>query len=400
MHRFIIFSLALLLAPSAVLAQDQPLNLFQKPAVNGRQVVFGFADDLWIVGRDGGDAQRLTSGVGLETDPVFSPDGRQIAFTGEYEGNADVYVIPASGGNPRRLTYHPGVDRAVGWTPDGKHVIFQSTRNSSSRYVRLFKMPVEGGFPEELPLPMAEQGAFAPDGSRFAYVPFRIGSAQAWKNYRGGSACFIWIADLADSRIVDQVPRTNSNDHYPMWINNRVYFLSDRDGPTTLYVYDLATKQVRKLIDNKGEYLKSASAGPDCIVYEQFGDIHLFDLKTEKSRRLDIRVNADLPTLRPRFVKVAKQIQNGGLSPTGVRAVVEARGEILTVPAKKGDVRNLTNTPGVAERDPAWSPDGKWIAYFSDASGEYELHLRDQSSLGEVKKYQLGNAAAIHSSDE
>jgi tricorn protease len=382
-------------APGIALGRAERPLLLQKPTVNRTHIVFVYADDLWAVPRAGGEAQRLTSGPGLETDPVFSPDGQWLAFTGEYEGNPDVYVMPAVGGQPRRLTYHPGADRAVGWTPDGKRVLFQSTRNSYARFSRLFTIPREGGFPEELPLPMADHGTFSPDGKSLAYVPLGLQSYAAWKRYRGGTTSAVWLASLADSSVT-RIPRENSNDTHPMWVGDRVYFLSDRSGPKSLFCYDVNTKEVRQVVPSHALDVKSASAGPDCIVYEQFGSIHLFDLKTEKAHRVNIRVSADLPSLRPRFVKAAKQIQNADLSPTGVRAVFEAHGEILTVPAKKGDIRNLTNSPGAAEREPAWSPDGKWLAYFSDESGEYELHLREQSSLGDVKKYQLGQAPAFY----
>src|SRR5262249_26437969 len=220
-------------------------------------------------------------------------------------------------------------------------------------------------------------------------------SYAAWKRYRGGTASSVWIADLADSSVV-KVPRDKSNDSYPMWVGDHVYFLSDRNGATTLYSYDIPEGRVRQVVTNNGIDLKSASAGPDCIVYEQFGSINLFNLKTESASKVDIRVHADIPSLRPKFVKAGKQLQNGSLSPSGVRAVFEAHGDIITVPTKKGDFRNLTNTTGVCERDPAWSPDGKWIPYFSDACGEYELHLRDQSSLGTVKKFTLGEAPAFY----
>jgi tricorn protease len=394
MHRYLAL-IVLALIPGAALGQAERPQLLQRPTVSKSHIVFAFADDLWIVPRDGGDAQRLTSGPGIETDPIFSPDGQWVAFTGEYEGNVDVYVIPAAGGEPRRLTYHPGPDRAVGWTPDGKRVLFHSLRNSYSRFGRLFTVPVAGGFCDEVPLPMADQGCYSPDGTHLAYVPLGLQTYAAWKRYRGGTASAVWIADLADSSVV-KVPRKDSNDSYPMWVGDRIYFLSDRDGPTALYAYGTKEGKVRPVVTNNGLDFKSASAGPDCIVYEQFGSIHLLDLRTESTRKVDIRVNADLPAMRPKFVKAGKQMQNAALSPTGVRAVFEAHGEIITVPAKKGDYRNLTNSTDVCERDPAWSPDGKWIAYFSDASGEYELHLRDQSSLGEVKKYKLGDAPAFY----
>jgi tricorn protease len=383
-------------------AQTERPLLLQKPTLSRTQIAFSYAGDLWIVNREGGDARRLTTGSGVETDPIFSPDGGTIAFTGEYDGNVDVYTVAASGGVPRRLTYHPGPDNALGWTPDGKKVLFGSTRNSSSpRFMRLFTISVEGGFPTELPLPMGSEASYSPDGSRLAYVPLSREPApgqafyQAWKRYRGGLATPIWIANLADSHI-EKVPRETSNDFNPMWVEGKVYFLSDRNGPITLFEYDVSTRRVTQLIRNDGLDLKSASAGPGAIVYEQFGRTYLMDLKSGAAKKLDIRVAGDLPGVRPRFEKVAARFAAGVLSPTGARAVFEARGEILTVPAEKGYARNLTNTPGAAERDPAWSPDGKRIAYFSDESGEYELHLRDQSGMGEVRKINLGNPPSFY----
>jgi tricorn protease len=388
----------LLLVPAAAPAQGGPPLLLQKPTLSRSHVAFAFADDLWVVGREGGAARRLTSGPGRNTDPVFSPDGKHLAFTGERAGNADVYVVPAAGGVPRRLTYHPGPDRVVGWSPDGKRVLFRSSRHDhvgNFAAGKLFTVPLEGGLPEELPLPMAYHGTFSPDGTHLAYVPFRLPDWMAWKRYRGGTASPIWVAKLADSSVT-KLPRDNSNDFNPMWVGRRLYFLSDRAGPVTLFVYDLKTKAARKILDNKGLDIKSASAGPGALVYEQFGALYLFDLESEKARKLDVRVEADLPGVRTRFVPVAKQVRNAALSPTGARAAFEARGEVLTVPARKGHARNLTNTPGVAERDPAWSPDGKWVAYFSDESGEYQLHLRDQSGLGEVKKIALSKAPSFY----
>jgi tricorn protease len=400
MNKAIVPLLLLLLGTGPALGDAQKPLLVQKPTLSRTAIAFVYAGDLWLVGRDGGDARRLTTGAGIETDPAFSPDGSRIAFTGEYDGNFDVYVIPSSGGQPRRLTYHPGVDRVVGWTPDGKSVLFRSDRSSYSRFNKLFTIPVTGGFPTELPLPMAEQGSFSPDGSRLAYVPFwnRRGVPNtyiSWKHYRGGKASPIWIARLDDSSI-EKVPRKDSNDFNPMWVGDKVYFLSDRDGPVTLFAYDTQSKQVSRVLDNTGLDIHSAAAGEGAIVYAQFGSVHLFDLKSGKSQPVDIRVAGDFPGLRPRFEKVDKQIRAARLSPTGVRAVFEARGEILTVPVKKGDVRNLTNTPGAAERDPAWSPGGKWVAYFSDESGEYQLHLRDQRGQGEPRKIRLGDPPSFY----
>ena len=380
---------ALPLFVSAVcLAQSNSLLLLQKPALSRTQIVFVYAGDLWTVPRDGGDAKRLTSGAGIETNPAFSPDGSQIAFTGEYDGNVDVFVIPAEGGVPKRLTWHPAADITLGWTPDGKRILFSSTRTSYSRLRELFTVGLEGGMAEKVDLPMGFEGAFSPDGTQLAYVPISR-AFTAWKRYRGGQATPIWIATLATGHI-EKVPREGSNDFNPMWAAGEVYFLSDRDGPVTLYAYDTRSKQVKRLLDNDSLDLKSASTGPGAIVYEQFGSLHLYDLKSGKTRAVNVRISGDMQEVREHFVNVGKKLHNAHISPTGARAVFEARGDIVTVPAEKGDARDVTNTTAVMERDPAWSPDGKTIAYFSDESGEYALHLRPQNGLGEVKKIDLG----------
>ena len=376
---------ALTLAAFTV-AADEPL-LLQKPTLSKTHIVFAYAGDLWSVPREGGDAVRLTTGPGTETDPVFSPDGTRIAFTGEYDGNVDVFVVPASGGVPKRLTWHPAADRVLGWTTDGKKIIFSSPRNAYSRFAEMYTVPAEGGVEEKLPLPTGYEASMSPDGESIAYEP--IGKAfTMWKKYRGGQTSRIWLARLSDSSIT-RVPRTNSNDFNPMWAGDRVYFLSDRNGPVTLFSYDIKTKAVREAIPAHGLDLKSASLGPDAIVYEQFGGISIYDFKSGKTKPVPIHVNADFPEMREKIVNVGRRLGSPSISPTGVRAVFAARGEIITVPAEKGDARNLTNTPGVMERDPQWSPDGKSIAYLSDESGEYALHVHPQSGSGEVTKIAL-----------
>jgi tricorn protease len=368
-------------------AFPQTRTLFRSPTVNRTHIVFSYADDLWMVARAGGEAVRLTSGLGTESGPIFSPDGTQVAFTAAYEGNTDVYIVPAKGGVPKRLTYHPAVDQAQGWTPDGQRVLFANSGATANDKPRLYTVDLNGGFPTALPLPIAAAGSFSGDGKQIAYLPFARANL-IWKNYRGGRATPIWIANLADSSIV-KVPHAGSNDHSPLWVGDRIYFLSDRNGPDTLFSYDPAAKTVTQLVENKGLDFKSATAGPDAIAYEQFGEIHLYDLKSKKAARVPITLSGDLVNVRPRLEKLGRNITNWNISPSGARALAEARGEIFTIPAEKGDVRNLTASSGVADRDPSWSPDGRLIAYFSDESGEYALHLRDQTGRGEVTKIPL-----------
>ena len=371
-------------------AAAAPPLLLQHPTLSRDAIAFEFAGEIWTVARDGGVARRLVAGQGRNGQPVFSPDGSLIAFTGTYDQNADVYVVPVAGGQPTRLTYHPGPDEAVGWTPDGKAILFRSGRKTYRDLLQLFTVPLAGGFPTEVPLPSGHQAAYSPDGSHLAYVPY-FQWQPAWKRYRGGQTTPIWIADLADSSVT-KLPREGSNDKNPMWVGDTVYFLSDRAGPVTLFAYDTRGAAVRQLIPNESGFdIQSASAGPGAIVYDQLGALRLYDLASGQTRRVEVTLAADLPQLRPRFEKVeGKQILHAALSPSGKRVLFEAHGEILAVPAEKGDVRNLTRSPAVADRDPSWSPDGKWIAWFSDESGEYALHVRAPDGLGPVRKVDLG----------
>jgi tricorn protease len=370
--------------------------------MNKNLVVFSYAGDLWSVPRAGGVAQRLTNGQGLESDAAFSPDGATIAFTADYDGNVDVYTVPVTGGIPKRLTYHPDADRVAGWTPDGKRILFRSARDSYSRAPQLFTVGTEGGMPQILPLPMAYAGAYSPDGKRMLYEPVDAGQFESngaafvsWRRYRGGRASYLWLVNLADLT-TQKVPRTDSNDFNPMWIGDKCYFLSDRKGPVTLFRYDPQSKKVDEVIANNGKDIVSASAGPGGIVYEQFGQIHIFDLATQKEHPVSVEITADLSEVRPHFQNVAREIREARISPTGMRAVFEAHGEILTAPAEKGDIRNLTNTPGVMERSPVWSPDGKSVAYFSDESGEYALHIKAQNGEGEPQRIKLGGNSAFY----
>ena len=389
-------------AAQAVVAAGAPTYMLHSPALSKTQVVFAYAGDLWTVSRQGGVATRLTTGVGIETLPYFSPDGENLAFTGEYDGNVDVYSMPAAGGVPKRLTYHPSADYASGWTPDGQRILFRSNRQSFSRYTQLFTVSKAGGPAEALPLPMAFSGAYSPDGRRMAYAPLDGGQFGrtperwvAWRRYRGGDASYLWIVNLSDLN-TEKVPRTDSNDINPMWIGGQIYFLSDRNGPMTLFRYDPAAKAVTELIKSAGPDIRAASAGPGAIVYEQFGRIGIYDLASGQSHLLSITIEADLSEVRPHVQNVEHEIHAGRISPTGVRAVFEAHGEILTVPSEKGDIRNLTRTPGAMDREPSWSPDGQSIAFFSDASGEYALCIKSQSGEGLGKTIPLEGKSAFY----
>jgi len=393
-NTLVLLALAILISSGASAAE--PALVLQQPTLNTTHIVFAFAGDLWTVSRDGGAAKQLTTGIGTESTPFFSPDGTRVAFAGEYEGNTDIYLVPADGGVPKRLTYHPGPDQVVGWTPDGGRIVFLSPRRDDAGVgiPRYYTVGLEGGYPEELPLPSGMSASFSPDGTRLAYVP-TLQWQRAWKRYRGGQTTPVWLVDLSDLK-VEKVPRDNSNDSNPMWVGDKVYFLSDRNGAVTLFVYDTKSKKVDQVIPNDGLDLKAASAGPGTIIYEQFGSLNLFDLATGKTQKLNVTLNGDFPEVRPRYVKAGQRIANANISPTGVRAVFEARGEILTVPAEKGDIRNLTRTTGVMERDPSWSPDGKWITYFSDDSGEYALHIIDQAGKEPAKKITLAEQPSFY----
>ncbi|MDE1145547.1 MAG: PDZ domain-containing protein [Azospirillaceae bacterium] len=367
-----------------------PPLMLQHPSLSANQIAFDYGGQIWTVARAGGQARLLVAGQGQNSGPVFSPDGGLIAYTGTYDGNTDVYVVPVKGGEPRRLTYHPGRDVAVGWTPDGKNILFRTPRTTPRDLEKLYTIPVQGGDATLLPLPSGFEASYSPDASHLAYTPFSQWQ-PAWKQYRGGQTARIWIAALADSSIV-KVPRDNSNDRSPLWVGDTVYFLSDRDGPVALYAYDVKTAKVAVVVKNtKGFDIQSASAGPGGIVYDQFGTLNLYDTATRQVHAVPVTIADELPQTRPHLESLDPgQILHAAISPTGKRVLFETHGEILAVPAEKGDVRNLTQSPGVADRDPAWSPDGKTVAWFSDEGGEYSLHLRSPDGLGPVRAIGLG----------
>ena len=396
LRAFAVFHLlALCVAASPSHAEAPAPLLLRNPSLNRDRVAFLYGGDIWTVAREGGDAKRLTSVNAVSAGPYYSPDGLQIAYSVETRGSNDVYVIDAAGGVPRRLTWDPAGETPVGWTPDGKDVLVETLGASYSDFPRLLRVHADGsGLPALLPLPSASQGSLSEDGGTLAYVPV-MQWQRAWKRYRGGQTTPVWLVDLKTLDLV-KIPRENSNDFAPVWVGKSVYFLSDRNGPVSLFEYDTATRRVEAVIANHGFDLKTLNAGPGALVYEQFGSLHLFDLATRAERVLDITIRGDLPSLRPRLAEVAPStVQSVDLSPTGARILVEARGDIFTMPAEKGDTRNLTRTPGTFERDPAWSPDGKSVAYFSDATGEYQLQVRDQDGLAPPKVIDLGKSPSF-----
>jgi tricorn protease len=393
MRKLTSLALFVCVAASAYAIDVTDTRMLTDPAVSANRIAFGYANDLWLASRDGSGVQRLTSHPGVETSPRFSPDGTQVAFTGRYEGNADVYVVPTVGGEPRRLTWHPGVDRVLGFSADGKSVLFTSQREvHTNRFEQLFTVPLTGGAVSKLPIPSASSAAISPDGKTVAYVPLRE-AFRAWKRYRGGTTARVMLLDLASMQ-VEQVPQPaeRANDTQPMWIGNSLYFLSDRNGEFNLFRFDRGSKAVEQVTTFSDFPVLNASAGDGSIAFEQSGYIHLLDPATKQSRRVRIGVATDLAETRPRFAKGAKYVRNFSLSPTGARAAFELRGEIVTVPAEKGDDRNLTQSVAANDRSPVWSPDGKSMAWFTDETGEYELRIAPQEGRGTTKKIKLTGA--------
>ncbi|MBA3637753.1 MAG: PD40 domain-containing protein [Acidobacteria bacterium] len=390
MHNLRVFSVAALLCATAPVystlsARVDPVDtkMLTQPAISAASIAFIYAGDLFVADVDGKNVRRLTTDDGTESSPVFSPDGRTIAFSAQYDGNTDVYAVPVAGGAPTRLTWHPGADLVQSFTPDGKAILFTSQRATfTGRYSQLFTVPVGGGMETQLPIPNAARATYSPDGERIAYNPI-AGRHLQWKNYRGGTVQRLWLYNTK-GHAIEKIPQPaeRSNDTDPMWIGDTVFFRSDRTGEFNLFAYDGKSKQVRQITTHADFPVLNASAGGGRIVYEQAGVLHVLDPKSGKTERLTIGVASDLRETRTRFARGARWIREAALSPTGARAAFGFRGEIVTVPGEKGDVRNLTNTPGGHDRSPAWSPDGRSIAWFSDASGEYQLHIGNQDGKG------------------
>jgi tricorn protease len=356
-------------------------RLLRTPTVSATQIAFAYANNIWIVERSGGMARRLTSFAGQTTNPHFSPDGKWLAFSAEYAGNFDVYVVPSEGGEPKRLTWHPGPDLVEGWTADGKSVLFSSSRATwaPSGAPRFWTVPAEGGVEQPLPLPRGYQGKISADGSRIAY---RMNNSwdEERRNYRGGQNRPIWIVDLKTFDLVSP-PWTDSKDMDPAWVGDTVYFISDRDGVANVWAYDTRSKKLTQSTKFTDFDVKSLDAGAGVVVFEQAGYIHELDAKSGKEHIVNISAAGDFPWMMPRWEDVTSRMSSLALSPTGKRVAVEARGEVFTIPAEKGDVRNLSHSSGSAERDPAWSPDGKYVSYFSDRSGEYKLVIETPDGL-------------------
>ncbi len=386
MKSFIVILLALM----SQLAIAQETRLLRNPAISSKHIAFVYAGDIWTANVDGSNPTRLTAFPGVETDPAFSPDGKSIAFTADYDGNTDVYTLPLEGGTPFRLTWHPGNDNVVGWTNDGTKVLFVSGRQNAPYQApdHFWTVSLTGGFPEKFIVPRGIVGKFSPDGKRFAYqmiFPWE----NEFRNYRGGQNNPVRLIDLA-TLDVEKIPFDNSNDKDPVWLGNKVFFLSDRDFSMNVWSYDTNTRQLKQETFYKEFDCKNLEGEAGKLIFENGGYLFTLDANGGQPVQLHITINGDFPWMRPHWVKVKDYITSVGISPTGTRALFAARGDIFSAPAEKGDVRNLSNTQGSADREPSWSPDGKTIAWFSDESGEYQLFLADQ--YGKVsKKIKLDN---------
>ena len=402
--RVLLACLALLaLLGGRATAAEAEARLLRFPAIHGDTIVFTYAGNLYSVPAKGGTARRLTSHDGFEMFARFSPDGKSLAFTGQYDGNTEVYLMPAEGGVPKRLTYTATLGRddvadrmgpnniVMGWKHDGKSILFRSRMRSFNDFIgQLYTVDVDGGLPQELPLPRGGFASFSPDDSKLAYNRvFR--EFRTWKRYRGGMADDVWLYDFKN-KTTQQLTNDAAQDIIPMWHQDTIYFVSDRDDlkRMNLYAYDLKTKKTRKLTDFKDFDVKFPSLGDKAIVFENGGYIYRLDLDTEKAVKVPVHILDDMSTGRGGIRDVSKNVSSYEISPDGKRALFGARGEVFTVPAKHGQTRNLTNTAGAHERNAKWSPDGKSIAYISDASGEDEIYVANQDGTGEPKQITTG----------
>jgi len=365
--------------------------LFGRLTVNQTHIVFSYAGDLWSVERGGGDAKRLTTHPGEESFPVFSPDGSQLAFSRQIGGNWDLYTMPAGGGEARQITFSPRNDYANSWTPDGTTILFMSNLTGVPR---LYTIRIGGVLQNEVPLlPEAISGSFSPDGNRIAYSP--TSAIGDWRFYRGGSKGQIWLANPINGEI-EKLPQGTHNDDFPVWAGGKIYFLSDRTGIYNLASYDPSSKQTKQLTNYEHYGARWIGAGAGAVVFVRDGRIHLHDIAGGQTRVVDIRMSPDTAELKPRSVNAARSFEWAAPSASGDSVVFGARGEVFVLDPATGDARNITNTAGSAERFPAFSPDGKSIAYFSDESGEYQLHIRPATADGMVRKIAIDQKPAFY----
>ncbi len=387
MKNYAIIFLTLILTSAIKLSAQIDARMLQYPDVSKTHITFTYGGDVWIVSKNGGTAHKLTTAKGQELLARFSPDGSMIAFSGNYNGNLDVYVMPSLGGIPNRLTFHGMEDRIITWHPDGKSVLFASSRESGKqRFSQFYRVSIEGGLPEKLPIPYGEFASYSPDGNKIAYTN-KTRAFRTWKRYLGGTAPDIWIFDLKNKTSEYAIESIHNNE-FPMWHGKIIYFLSDRSTNQrfNIWKYNTETKEVRQITDFNDFDIRFPSIGPEDIVFEAGGKLYLLNLVTEKYKEVNVNVVTDKATLLPRVENVERMISSFSISHDGKRALLESRGEVFSVPAENGVVINLTNSSGVAERYPAWSPNGKYAAYWSDRSGEYELTIRDLENPSEEKK--------------
>lgn len=374
----ILIVLFIFLIPVSVGAiNEENTKMLSQPTISDNHIAFIYAEDLWIANLDGSNPIRLTIDEGVESNPIFSPDGMTIAFNAEYDGNIDVFVVSVSGGIPKRLTWHPYFDGVSDFSPNGKNVLFISQRNThTNRNAQLFEVNIGGGAIRQLNIPTAFSASYSDDGSHIAYTPLYEVFNQ-WKHYRGGTASRIWIFDTLTNKVEEIAkPTGGSNDAKPQWMGDYIYFRSDRGGEFNLYSYRVSSKEIKQLTNFSDFPVLDLSTNSDKVIFEQAGQLHIYNINSGASEKLNIKITTDLLELRQRFVSGENYVRSISISPSGARAVVDFRGDIITVPAKNGDPKNITESPGIHEKFPEWSPDGKSIAYFSDASGEYALHIQ------------------------